>query len=51
MRFIRFDKESEGSQSLQTNKFAVISEICDRFIENSQSYYFHLKADTDLVQK
>ena len=39
IRFIRFDKKSERNQRLQTNKFALISEIWDRFIENSQSCY------------
>ena len=38
MRFIRFDK-IERSQHLQTNKFAMISTIWDRFIENSENCY------------
>lgn len=39
MRFIRFDKKHERSQRLKSNKFALISEIWDRFIENSQNCY------------
>lgn len=39
MKFIRFDKENERSQRLQINKYAMISTIWDRFIENSQNCY------------
>ena len=39
MRFIQFDKKSERSQRLRTNKFAMVSTIWDRFIENSQNCY------------
>nr|XP_012145741.1 PREDICTED: piggyBac transposable element-derived protein 4-like [Megachile rotundata] len=39
LRFIRFDKRTERSRCLQTNKFALVSEIWDKFIENSQACY------------
>ncbi|XP_033178873.1 piggyBac transposable element-derived protein 4-like [Bombus impatiens] len=39
MRFILFDKKSEKSQHLRTNKFAMVSTVWDRFIENSQNCY------------
>lgn len=39
LRFIRFDKRTERSRHLQTNKFALVSEIWDKFIENSQACY------------
>ena len=39
MKFIRFDKRSERSQNLQTNKLSMISTIWDRFIENSRNCY------------
>lgn len=39
LRFIRFDKRTERSRRLQTNKFALVSEIWDKFIENSQACY------------
>ena len=39
MKYIRFDKKSERSQRLQTDKFSMISTIWDRFIENSQNCY------------
>lgn len=39
LRFIRFDKRTERSRRLQTNKFALVSEIWDKFIENSQTCY------------
>lgn len=39
MRFIRFDKKSQRSQRLQTDKFALISDIWYKFIENSQNCY------------
>ena len=32
-------KKNERSQRLQINKFAMISTIWDRFIENSQNRY------------
>lgn len=37
LRFIRFDKRTERSRRLQTNKFALVLEIWDKFIENSQA--------------
>lgn len=39
MRFIRFDKRSQRSQRLQTDKFALISEVWYIFIENNQNCY------------
>ncbi|CAH2093562.1 unnamed protein product [Euphydryas editha] len=39
MRFIRFDKKNQRSQRLQTDKFALISEVWYKFIENSQNCY------------
>jgi len=39
LREIRFDKKSERSKRLQNDKFALISEIWNKFIENSQACY------------
>lgn len=39
LRFIRFDKKNERSKRLNTNKFALISKIWEKFIENSQACY------------
>ncbi|KAK2580001.1 hypothetical protein KPH14_010766 [Odynerus spinipes] len=39
LRFIRFDKRTERSTLIRTNKFALFSEIWDKFIENSQACY------------
>lgn len=39
LRFIRFDKRTERSRRLQTNKFALVLEIWDKFIANSQVCY------------
>ena len=39
MRFIRFDNKTERSQRLRTDKFALISDIWDRFVQNSQISY------------
>ena len=39
LRFIRFDKKNQRSERLQTDKFALISEIWNRFISNSQACY------------
>ena len=39
VRFIRFDKKSESSQRLRTNKFAMVSTIWGQFTENSQNCY------------
>lgn len=39
MRFIRFDNKTERSQRLETDKFALISEVWCKFIENSQKCY------------
>ena len=39
MRFIRFDKMSERSRRLRTNKFAMVSTVWGQFMENSQNCY------------
>ena len=39
LQFIRFDKRTERSRRLQSNKFALVSKIWDRFTENSQACY------------
>ena len=39
LRFIRFDKRNERSQRLQTDKFALVSTVWDKFIENSQNSF------------
>lgn len=39
LQFICFDKRTERSRHLQTNKFALVLEIWDKFIENSQACY------------
>ena len=39
LSFIRFDKRSERSERLQTDKFALISETWNRFVSNSQACY------------
>ena len=39
LRLIRFDKKNERSQRLQTDKFALVSEVWNKFIENSQMCY------------
>jgi len=39
LRFIRFDKKSERSQRLRSDKFALVSAVWDKFIENSQNSY------------
>lgn len=39
MRFIRFDNRNQRSQRLQNDKFALISEVWYKFIENSQNCY------------
>lgn len=39
LRFIRFDKRNERSQRLQTDKFALVSTVWDKFIENSQNAF------------
>uniref|UniRef100_A0A1A9VDL9 DDE_Tnp_1_7 domain-containing protein n=1 Tax=Glossina austeni TaxID=7395 RepID=A0A1A9VDL9_GLOAU len=37
--FIRFDKRSQRSQRLKTDKFAMVSTVWNIFIENSQNCY------------
>lgn len=37
MRFIRFDDRNQRNQRLQTDKFAMISEVWYKFIDNSQN--------------
>lgn len=39
LRFIRFDNKSKRSQRLQTDKFALISTVWNKFIENCQNCY------------
>lgn len=39
LRYIRFDKRNQRSQRLQTDKFALVSAIWDKFIENSQNCF------------
>jgi len=39
MKFIRFDNRNQRSQRLQNDKFALISEVWYKFIENSQNCY------------
>ena len=38
-RFIRFDKKSERSQRLRTNKFAIVSTVWGQFTKDSQNCY------------
>uniref|UniRef100_A0A1A9VXV7 DDE_Tnp_1_7 domain-containing protein n=1 Tax=Glossina austeni TaxID=7395 RepID=A0A1A9VXV7_GLOAU len=52
MRFIRFDNKNQRSQRLQNDKFASISEVWYKFIENSQNCYksgAYLGIDKQLV--
>ncbi|XP_078051622.1 uncharacterized protein LOC144477755, partial [Augochlora pura] len=39
LRFIPFDKRTERGTRIRINKFALVSEIWDKFIENSQACY------------
>uniref|UniRef100_A0A1A9UFB6 PiggyBac transposable element-derived protein domain-containing protein n=1 Tax=Glossina austeni TaxID=7395 RepID=A0A1A9UFB6_GLOAU len=39
LRFVRFDKKTERSKRLRTDKFAVISEKWNQFMRNSQRCY------------
>lgn len=39
LRYIRFDKRNQRSQRLQTDKFALVSAVWDKFIENSQNCF------------
>ena len=39
MKFLRFDKKSDRTQRLQTDKFTLISKVWYAFIENSQNCY------------
>ena len=39
MRFLRFDLHSTRSSCLQTNKFALFMDICNRFVDNNISCY------------
>ena len=34
MRFLRYDLRSTRLSRLQTDKFALISAVCDKFVEN-----------------
>ena len=40
LKYIRFDMKTTRDSRLQTDKFALISEIWNLFIENSQSNYW-----------
>lgn len=39
LRYIRFDKRNQRSQRLQTDKFALVSAVWDKFIENSRNCF------------
>lgn len=39
LRYIRFDKKNQRSQRLQTDKFALVSAVWDKFIENSKNCF------------
>ncbi|CAK9810950.1 hypothetical protein ANTPLA_LOCUS6738 [Anthophora plagiata] len=39
LRFLRFDRRTERSKRLKTDKFALVSEIWNKFIENCQACY------------
>lgn len=39
MRFLRFDVRTTRSERLKTDKFALMSEVWDRFIKNCQTMY------------
>ena len=39
MRFLRFDDKSTRSIRLQSDKFALVSEVFDKFVSNSQACY------------
>ncbi|XP_033179641.1 piggyBac transposable element-derived protein 4-like [Bombus impatiens] len=39
LKFIRFDKKNDRSQRLKNDKFALISTVWDKFIENSQNWH------------
>lgn len=39
LRFLRFDMKSNRSQRLQTDKFALFSEVWNQFIDNCQTSY------------
>lgn len=51
LRFIRFDKRNERSQRLKTDKFALVSTVWNKFIENSQNCFkpgAHITVDEQL---
>lgn len=39
LRYIRFNKKDQRSQRLQTDKFALVSAVWDKFIENSKNCF------------
>ncbi|KAL2723615.1 piggyBac transposable element-derived protein 4-like [Vespula maculifrons] len=39
LRIIDFDKKNERNQRLQTDKFALVSELWNKFVENNQMCY------------
>ena len=42
-RYLRFDDKQSRSFRLKTDKFGMISEVWDRFVQNSQSCYQLIK--------
>ncbi|XP_061512551.1 uncharacterized protein LOC133393104 [Anopheles gambiae] len=51
MKFLRFDEKSTRSQRLQTDKFALISDVFSRFVSNCQTNYVpgpHISVDEQL---
>lgn len=46
LKFLRFDKKTQRSKRLKTDKFALISDVWNKFIENSQNNY---KADMNVT--
>lgn len=49
MRFLRFDKKETRRTRIQDNKFALVSEIWERFVQNSIACYKpHITVDKQL---
>ncbi|KAL2737032.1 hypothetical protein V1478_002206 [Vespula squamosa] len=46
LKFLRFDEKTQRSKRLKTDKFALISHVWNRFIENRQNNY---KPDMNLT--
>uniref|UniRef100_A0A182S0A2 DDE_Tnp_1_7 domain-containing protein n=1 Tax=Anopheles funestus TaxID=62324 RepID=A0A182S0A2_ANOFN len=52
MKFLRFDEKSTRSERLQTDKFALISDVFSRFVSNCQSNYVpgpHISVNEQLL--